>query len=237
MSDKRSLILDMKKKGKKDPHTAKWKRCFKSVFKEETDEAAAKICTDSVGYEDSFKEKSKHESVSKEKIVSLIKEKENPRMSKKGLLEYIKTKKVVKTTSKRKMVSEQWGSNNELAKNMRYFKGEKGAIQKVMKYLEMLRQSGLENMMGAYRLLNWTKDDLERYLYGKRKDLDSLEDDGEIENIEYLLDNKQEIRDVLIRVALRKSEELDEYDDSKIQRHFENAALEAFKIWTKVMSI
>ena len=217
MSDKRSLILDMKKKGKKDPHTAKWKRCFKSVSKEETDEAAAKICTDSVGYEDSFKEKSKHESVSKEKIVSLIKEKENPRMSKKGLLEYIKTKKVVKTTSKRKMVSEQWGSNNELAKNMRYFKGEKGAIQKVMKYLE--------------------KDDLERYLYGKRKDLDSLEDDGEIENIEYLLDNKQGIRDILIRVALRKSEELDEYDDSKIQRHFENAALEAFKIWTKVMSI
>lgn len=259
----KSLMLDSKKKGKKkDPHTAKWKRCFKKVSKEETDETAAKICTDSVGYEESFKERSKHESIDENKIVSLIKDKENARMSKKGLLEYIKTKKVVKTTSKRGMVSEAWGTNKELGNHMRYFKGEKGAIQKVMKYLEMIRESGVENMFGASPILNWTKDDLERYLYGKKMDLVSLEDkiegleydidSGEdntlyeteldllkkqLRTVEYLLDNKQEIRDILIRVALRKSDELDNYDVNMIQRHFEKAAKEAFLIWIRVNSI
>jgi len=56
---------------KKDPHTAKWKRCHKSVEADSIKDGmkpknaatkAAKICTSSIGYDDSIKEKSqKHE--------------------------------------------------------------------------------------------------------------------------------------------------------------------------------
>lgn len=239
MSNKKSLMLDDKKGKKKDPHTAKWKRCFKKVSKEETDEAAAKICTDSVGYEGSFKEKSKHESISEENLLSLIQDKENPRMSKKGLLHYIKEskkKEVVYSTTKKGMVSE--ALSNNLGSKLRYFKGEKGAIRKVMRYLEMIRESGLENMLGAYPILNWAPDDLHRYLYGKRKDLDSLEDDDhDREVIEYMVDHKQEVRDILTRVALRKAEELGDHDMNTIQRHFNQASREAFEIWVGIMSI
>jgi hypothetical protein len=236
----KSLMLDSKKKGKKkDPHTAKRKRCFKKVSKKETDETAAKICTDSVGYEDSFKERSKHESIDEKKLLSLIKEKENPRMTKKGLIEYIKSttkKEVIKSITKKGMVSEASMQDN-LGKHMRYFKGEKGAIQKVMKYLEMLRQSGLENMHGAYPILQWHPDDLHRYLYGKRKDLDSLEGYREKEVIGYLVEHKQEIRDILTRVALRRAEELGGDEMGSIQQHFNQAAFEAFNIWVGIMSI
>ncbi len=236
----KSLMLDSKKKGKKkDPHTAKWKRCFKKVSKEETDETAAKICTDSIGYEESFKERSKHESIDEKKLLSLIKEKENPRMTKKGLVEYIKStkkKEVIKSTTKTGMVSEALQDN--LGKHLRYFKGEKGAAKKVMKYLEMIRQSGLKNMHNAYPILNWSPDDLERYLYGKRMDLDSLDsDDSQYDVIEYMINHKQEIRDILTRVALRKSEDEDDHSMETIQKHFRNAALEAFHIWVGIMSI
>tara|TARA_B110000211_G_C14029149_1_gene531280 strand:+ start:257 stop:982 length:726 start_codon:yes stop_codon:yes gene_type:complete len=236
----KSLMLDSKKKGKKkNPHTAKWKRCFKKVSKEETDETSAKIYTDSVGYEESFKEKSKHESIDEKNLLSLIKEKENPRMTKKGLIEYIKSskkKEVIKSTNKKGMVSE--ALSNNLGTKLRYFKGEKGAITKVMKYLEMIRQSGLENMHGAHPILNWAPDDLHRYLYGKSMDLDSLDDDDRDKKvIEYLVNHKQEVRDILTRVALRKAEELGDHEMNTIQRHFNQASREAFEIWVGIMSI
>jgi len=61
ISDKelKKLALEILNETKKDPHTASWKRCFKDVSKDKTDEAAAKICTSSIGYDDSFKKKSK----------------------------------------------------------------------------------------------------------------------------------------------------------------------------------
>jgi hypothetical protein len=101
---------------------------------------------------------------------------------------------------------------------------------KVFKFLENLRQSGLINMYGASPLLNWTKDDLHRWLYGMGKDPESLEEeienldsydededegysDGDRDSLEeqlnhinYLLDNKQEIRDILVRAALARIE-------------------------------
>lgn len=272
MSDKRSLMLDdeqlTEKFASKKQQGYFYAKCGEGKTKEQK-----KWCKMAEEFSDDMSKKdwkklpekkkpSNKETIDENKIVSLIKDKENARMSKKGLLEYIKTKKVVKTTSKRGMVSEAWGTNKELGNHMRYFKGEKGAIQKVMKYLEMIRESGVENMFGASPILNWTKDDLERYLYGKKMDLVSLEDkiegleyymdNGEddtlyeteldslkeqLRTVEYLLDNKQEIRDILIRVALRKSDELDNYDVNMIQRHFEKAAKEAFLIWIRVNSI
>jgi hypothetical protein len=50
----------------KDIHTAKWKRCFEKVSKEKGDEAAAGICTDSIGYEGSIKKS--HRKKDKEEI-------------------------------------------------------------------------------------------------------------------------------------------------------------------------
>jgi hypothetical protein len=50
----------------KDIHTAKWKRCFEKVSKEKGDEAAAGICTDSIGYEGSIKKA--HRKKDKEEI-------------------------------------------------------------------------------------------------------------------------------------------------------------------------
>ena len=53
----------------------------------------------------------------------------------------------------------------------------------IMKYFEILRQSGIVNMFGSYPILNWTRDDLYRFLYGERNDPESLE--NQIEEEEY----------------------------------------------------
>ena len=45
----------------------------------------------------------------------------------------------------------------------------------IMKYFEMLRQSGIINMFGSHPILNWTRDDLHRFLYGERNDPESIE--------------------------------------------------------------
>jgi hypothetical protein len=232
------------------------------------------ICTKSVGYkhpksgkyrihpekQDEFerckrkvKKKLKEESIDENKIVSLIKEKENPRMTKKGLLEYIKSKNVVKTTTKEGMISEARRKGKDYTDHTKYFKEEIGAKKKLFTYLMILRDSGLENMYGVAPILNWTRDDLERYLYGKRLDLESLEsrmedddhwvDEREsydssvteeyVDQIRYLLDNKQEIRDILIRAALRRAEESDDYSDSRVENYFHQAANDALLMYMK----
>ena len=110
-------------------------------------------------------------------------------------------------------------------------------------------------------ILNWTKSDLERWLYGQSMDLDSLEQqkedleydidnegedsgiyESELESVErkiqiirYLLDNKDKIRDILIRIALRKAENSGNYSDKSIQRYFENAAKETLRVYMKVL--
>jgi LAS superfamily LD-carboxypeptidase LdcB len=176
-----------------------------------------------------MKEKYGDTSLSESKIVSLIKEKEKPRMTKKSLMEYIKNpKKVVKKVSKKDMIKEQY-------ENLEVPEGFTGMDLKfIFKYLEALRKSGLINMFGASPLLNWTKEDMERWLYGQRKDINSLEDEEEINIINLLIDKKQQVRDTLIRVALRKAENSDNYSDSKIQRYFEKAANEALRVFINI---
>lgn len=176
-----------------------------------------------------MKEKYGDTSLSESKIVSLIKEKEKPRMTKKSLMEYIKNpKKVVKKVIKKDMIKEQY-------ENLEVPEGFTGMDLKfIFKYLEALRKSGLINMFGASPLLNWTKEDMERWLYGQRKDINSLEDEEEINIINLLIDKKQQVRDTLIRVALRKAENSDNYSDSKIQRYFEKAANEALRVFINI---
>ena len=115
-------------------------------------------------------------------------------------------------------------------------------------------------MFGAHPILNWTKDDLHRWLYGMRKDLDSLETEKEeleyddednesydrdldsieeeIEIVEYLLDNKREVRDILIRGALRRIENTNGNHETKnVQKVFEKKAKDAWVMWTSLYGI
>ena len=202
-----------------------------------------------------MEEKYGETSLSENKIVSLIKEKENPRMTKKKLMEYIKSsKKVVKNTTKKNMIKEQF-QDFEVPKGF-----STRDLRFVVRYLETIRRSGLINMYEASSLLNWTKSDLERWLYGQSKDLDSLEKqkedleydidnagedrgiyeselesvEDEIKIIEKLIEEKDAVRDALIRTALKKAENSDNYSDKTIQRYFERAANDAFGVFIKI---
>ena len=176
-----------------------------------------------------MEEKYGETSLIENKIISLVKEKENPRMTKKKLMEYIKTsKKVVKNTTKKNMIKEHFQD----------FDVPEGFSTRdllfVVRYLETIRRSGLTNMYEVASLLNWTKSDLERWLYGQSKDLDSLEDDDEIEIIEKLIEEKDAVRDALIRTAIKKAENSGNYSDKTIQRYFERAANDAFGVFIKI---
>tara|TARA_R110001599_G_scaffold22776_4_gene83995 strand:+ start:187 stop:1458 length:1272 start_codon:yes stop_codon:yes gene_type:complete len=176
-----------------------------------------------------MEEKYGETSLNENKIISLVKEKENPRMTKKKLMEYIKSsKKVVKNTTKKNMIKEHFQD----------FDVPEGFSTRdllfVVRYLETIRRSGLTNMYEVASLLNWTKSDLERWLYGQSKDLDSLEDDDEIEIIEKLIEEKDAVRDALIRTAIKKAENSGNYSDKTIQRYFERAANDAFGVFIKI---
>ena len=100
-----------------------------------------------------MEEKYGETSLSENKIVSLIKEKENPRMTKKKLMEYIKSsKKVVKNTTKKNMIKEQF-QDFEVPEGF-----STRDLRFVVRYLETIRRSGLTNMYEVasllYRILN-----------------------------------------------------------------------------------
>lgn len=203
-----------------------------------------------------MEEKYGEASLSENKIVSLIKEKENPRMTKKKLIEYIKSsKKVVKNTTKKNMIKEQRLENFEVPEGF-----STRDFRFVLRYIEVIKNSGLINMFGASPILNWTKEDLERWLYGQSMDLDSLEQykedleydidnanedrgiyeqeletvEDKIKIVEKLIEKKDEVRDALIRAALRKAENSGNYSDKTIQRYFEQAANDAFRVFIKI---
>ena len=180
------------------------------------------------------------------------------KMSKKDLVEYInfKTKGGIKKFKMGELVKEQRDDPynfpylNEVTPQER---------RDLMKYYEMLRQSGIINMFGSHPILNWTRDDLHRFLYGERNDPESIEgeieeeeyenEDGEndntisiledkLEKINYLLDNKQKIRDVLIRAALNRIENTDgNHETRNVQRIFEKMAKEAWHFWVGIQNI
>ena len=224
-------ILLEKERKKSKIHTKKWERCFKKVSQEESDKAAAAICTSSIGYKDSIYSKHRR------------KESVNPKMKKGELMEYINSKKTMNENRGRSLhiVSEL---------NRREF-------SVIVGWLEKLRESGVINMFGCSPMLNWTKDDLHRWLYGQRQDPESIErqiedleyenEDGEndsdiermreqLENIEYLLEKKQAVRDVLIRAALKRIDRTNgDHETRNVQRVFEKMAKEAWLMWTSVV--
>ena len=168
-----------------------------------------------------------------------------PKMKKKDLVEYINKKMI-------NIVKENSGEVFIITEIPALDKKE------IFRFFEQLRQSGVINMFGSSPILNWTKEDLHRWLYGMGKDIESLEseiedleydneegeNDGDIgmlqsqlENIKYLLENKDEIRNILIRAAMTRLENRGEEDPdlSKVQRVFETLAKECFKMWTTAL--
>ena len=186
-----------------------------------------------------------------------------PKMKKKDLVEYIKFKKNggYKKFKKSDLIGEGKKSKYDIP-TLRGISGQER--RDILKYLEAIRQSGLTNMFGAHPILNWTKDDLHRWLYGMSKDIESLkqqkedleydiENEGEdsgiyeseldsleeqIEIINYLLDNKRKIRDILIRAALSHIERGDgNHETRNVQRVFEKMAKDAWQMWVGLLNI
>lgn len=179
-----------------------------------------------------------------EKVSEEEKETKNPKMKKGDLVEYINSKK---------NLNESPMDNRVVV--IREISGPDFRI--VVQWLEKLKESGVINMFGCSPMLNWTEEDLHRWLYGQKKDPESIEkqieeleyenEDGDndsdierlesqLETINYLLENKQDVRDALIRTALKRVENTDgNYETRNVQRIFEKLAKEAFVMWTKVI--
>lgn len=182
-------------------------------------------------------------------IPEKVKQKNNPKIKKGELMEYINFKKNggVRKLTKNDILQEQYdGIEVHIIEEMT---GQER--RDVVRYLEDIRESGLINMFGAAPILNWAKDDLHRWLYGMSNDIESLEsrieslkdeDDNEyeidsleeqLEIINRLLDNKQKIRDILIRAALTRIENGDGNTETRrVQRLFEKLAKESWMMWT-----
>lgn len=186
-------------------------------------------------------------------IPEKVKQKNNPKIKKGELMEYINFKKNggVRKLTKNDILREQYdGIEAHIIEEMT---GQER--RDVVRYLEDIRESGLINMFGAAPILNWTKDDLHRWLYGLSNDIESLEsrieslkdeddyeDDNEyeidsleeqLEIINRLLGNKQKIRDILIRAALTRIENGDGNTETRrVQRLFEKLAKESWMMWT-----
>jgi len=173
----------------------------------------------------------------------------NTKMKKGELMEYINFKRNggIKKLRKRDIVKEQRNQTIHIVDEM-----DNHDKRDVMRYLEYIRESGLINMIGAHPILNWTKKDMERWLYGQKQDIESIEDEignlkyeeddneSEIDSLEeqlkiinYLLDNKQKIRDILIRTAIKRIEEGDgNMETHNIQRVFQRLAKDSWMMWT-----
>lgn len=225
-------------------HTKKWDRCVKDVEKKNkengTDYNPYGVCTDSIGYKGSVKKSHRRND-----------ETITPKMKKKDLVEYINSKVSINETP-----------DNEGGRQYFVIREMPSADKiKVFKFLESLRNSGLINMYESPPLLCWTEDDLHRWLYGMKKDPDSLRDeiegydnyDGDedeedymdsdttqseeqLKEVEYLLSHKQEIRDILVRAAMTRLENSGgDFEMSKVQRVFEKMASESFKMWVSTV--
>jgi hypothetical protein len=178
------------------------------------------------------------------------KESTNPKMKKGELMEYINFKKSggVKKISKKDIIKENRNRGPQIVEEM-----DNHERRDVVRYLEYIRESGLLNMFGAHPLLNWNKKDMERWLYGQRQDIESIEyqieelkddyeddNESEIESLEeqlriinYLLNNKQKIRDILIRTAMVRIENGNgDMETRNVQRVFEKLAKESWLMWT-----
>jgi hypothetical protein len=228
--------INESKKEKESPiHKKKWERCVKDVKKQNKERGEDynpyAVCTASIGYEGSIKKPHRR----KESI--------NPKMKKGELMEYVNSKKTM---------NENRGKKLHIVPEL-----DRREFSVIVGWLEKLRESGLINMFGAAPILNWTKKDLHRWLYGQSMDLESIEgaieeleyenEDGEndsdidsmreqAEIIEYLLEKKQAVRDVLIRAALKRIDRTNgDHETRNVQRVFEKLANEAFRMWTSVV--
>lgn len=114
--------------------------------------------------------------------------------------------------NKKKLTTEQIG--NEIEQLMRHKDIIKNVEYKpVLDYLELVRKSGLVNMLQAKSFLMADSKNLHKLIY---------KFDGEPEDYPELFENIDEVRDILIRETIRIMEEKGmEFDDSNINRVFQ----------------
>jgi len=169
-----------------------------------------------------------------------------PKMKKKDLVEYIINKKI-----SLKENTEDIFLVNEISNLDK---------KEIFKFLNTLKASSVTNMHGTHPILCWTREDLSRWLYGMGKDIESLEnkieeleysydyddEDNEdnnneglierlrmkIDMISYMLDSKDDIRDILIGAAIERAENTSGNTElGNVQRLFEKIAAECWKMW------
>jgi hypothetical protein len=179
-----------------------------------------------------------------EKVSEDKKETKNPKMKKGDLVEYINSKKNLNESP----------SDNRIVV-VPEISGPDFRI--VAFWLEKLRKSAIINMFDCSPMLNWTEEDLHRWLYSQKQNPEYIEEqiekleyenevgdndsviemlERQLEVINYLLENKQAVRDALVRTALKRVENTDgNYETINVQRIFEKLAKETFNMWTKVI--
>lgn len=164
-----------------------------------------------------------------------------PKMKKGALVEYINSKKNITESSEPKIVREI----------------NRTDFTKIVRWIEKLKESGLINMLASAPLLSYTESELNRWLYGKGSDVESIEseikileydndegeNDSEIENLEkqkeciqFLLENKDSIRDILIRASLKRVENnRTDFELDDVQRVFNRMSKEVFIMWMSIV--
>ncbi len=106
-------------------------------------------------------------------------------------------------------------------------------LGKIHKYLEELRKSGVINMWGASPYLWMGKERIEH-----KHHYDDLSDENQ-ESFDYVLDNAEDIKNMLISGAMKKNEgneDDDVYYLKKVGRTVENDSKELHQIWMKMKS-
>lgn len=106
-------------------------------------------------------------------------------------------------------------------------------LGKIHKYLDELRKSGVINMWGASPYLWMGKERIEH-----KHHYDELSDENQ-ESFDYVLDNAEDIKNMLISGAMKKNEgneDDDVYYLKKVGRTVENDSKELHQIWMKMKS-
>lgn len=123
----------------------------------------------------------------------------------------------------------------------------------VYNFLKTLRESGITNMFASHQYLGLTGDDMQRILYGMKKDPEYLltkSEDAEFEDdmdeaerlrdkselMQKLIDQSEESRDALIRGAMKMCDTVEQFgDDDEETDEYMNCVNKKFRLLIKEM--
>ncbi len=123
----------------------------------------------------------------------------------------------------------------------------------VYNFLSTLRESGITNMFGAHQYMGMTSDDMQRVLYGMKKDpehLLTMAEDAEFEDdmdeaerlrekselMQKLIDQSEDSRDALIRGAMKMCENVEQFgDDDEETDQYMNCVNQKYRLLIREM--